>query len=371
MIRIRTLAGVVVLAVLGIAQAEEIRLAPGEIDNLGIRFARPTPAEGVAGIEATARVVLPSAGDAIISSPQNGLLTRLVVNIGDEVAAGQVLAELKSPDFISLQREFLDALNAQRLAQSEYDRDAQLQAEGIISARRMQEAATRKAVADAALEEHRQLLGLTGMRGADVRALEERQRLQDSLLVRAPFNGVIAERMASTGERLDPMSPVFRLVDMSELWLDINVPQERLGVVQPGARVELAGSACACGAEVVTVGRAIDPATQSAIVRARLDAGTVGLRPGQFVAVRIFAVAADGAALPMHEISATAVTRSGNASYVFVRSADGVDVRPVEVIGVTGDRAYVIGNFDSDDTLAVSGISALKSIWAAGADEES
>jgi cobalt-zinc-cadmium efflux system membrane fusion protein len=368
MMHARTIAGFLVLAIAAIAQADEIRLAPEEIENLGIRFEKLSVASDAAGFEATAVVVLPTTSDTVISTLQSGLLTRLAANVGDEVDQGQVLAELSSPEFISLQREFLDALNNQRLAQSEYDRDAQLQAEGIISARRLQESKTHQAVAAAALNEHRQLLRFAGMRDADIRSLEDRQRLLDSLLIRAPFSGVIAERMASTGERLDPMSPIYRLVDLSELWLDINVRQEQLALVRVGARVEAAGNFGERGAVVTTIGRSIDPASQSAIVRARLDAGGGGLMPGQFVAVRI---ATDAGTTVAHGVPAAAVTRSGTASYVFVRTAAGVKATEVEVVGVNEGVAYVRGNLDEDDTIAANGVSALKALWAALEDEES
>lgn len=368
MMRARTLAGFLILAIACGVQAEEIRLSSEEIDNLGIRFEQPSPATDASGIEATAVVVLPLAGDTVISTLQTGLLTRLAANVGEEVVEGQVLAELKSPEFISLQREFLDTLNAQRLAQSEYERDVQMQAEGIISARRLQVTKTQLAVANATLNEHRQLLRFAGMRDTDIRSLENRQRLLDSLLIRAPFSGVIAERMASTGERLDPMSPIYRLVDLSELWLDINVPQEQLALVRVGARVEATGNIGNRSARVTTIGRAIDAATQSAIVRAKLDAGDADLMPGQFVAVRIVA---DTAETMVHTVPAAAVTRSGTASYVFVRTAAGVEVTEVDVVSVHGDRAYISGDFDKNDMIAADGVSVLKALWAAGADEES
>ncbi|MEJ2297206.1 MAG: efflux RND transporter periplasmic adaptor subunit, partial [Woeseiaceae bacterium] len=127
------IAAIAILTIVSAAQAGEIPLDRAEIENLGIRFVEPVPATGSAGFEATARVVLPPAGDAIVSSMQAGLLSRLLVNVGDEVEAGQVLAELRSPEFISLQRELLETLNAQRLAHNAFERDTQLHQEGIIS----------------------------------------------------------------------------------------------------------------------------------------------------------------------------------------------------------------------------------------------
>jgi multidrug efflux pump subunit AcrA (membrane-fusion protein) len=124
---------VTALALAGGAAAESIRISQGEIDNLGIRFQSPLPATEVAAAEATARVIVPPAGEAVVGAPLSGLLTALRVEVGDTVESGQGLAEMMSPDFLGLQREFLDALNTHRLAQTELERDQQLHEEGIIS----------------------------------------------------------------------------------------------------------------------------------------------------------------------------------------------------------------------------------------------
>ena len=97
-----------ILAFAGGVRAEIIPVTQGEIDNLGIRFDTPSPATEVAAAEVTARVTVPPAGEAVIAAPLPGLLTALNVDVGDSVDKGQVLADMMSPDFLELQREFLD-----------------------------------------------------------------------------------------------------------------------------------------------------------------------------------------------------------------------------------------------------------------------
>lgn len=340
-------------------QAEGIRLSPGEIENLGIRFEAPLPATEVAAAEATARVIVPPAGEAVIGAPLSGLLTALKVEVGDSVSKGQGLAEIMSPDFLELQREFLDALNTHRLARTELERDQQLHEEGIISVRRLQETTTRSMIASTSLREHRQLLKIAGLTTGEINALEGSQALLESLEIRAPISGVIVERMATTGQRMDSMAPVYRVADLAELWLQINVPQEQVAGVVAGMSV--AGHNF--GAEITTIGRSIDPATQSIIVRARVTDGAETLRPGQFTAVRIMAgSAADGQGA--WAVSASAVTRSQNAHYLFVKSESGVDARLVEVATVNAGSAIVTTGLVGDEQIAVSGIAALKAMWS-------
>lgn len=341
-------------------QAEGIRLSPGEIENLGIRFETPLPATEVATAEATARVIVPPTGEAVIGAPLSGLLTAVKVEVGDTVIQGQGLAEIMSPDFLALQREFLDALNTHRLAQTELERDRQLHEEGIISVRRLQETTTRSMIASTSLSEHRQLLRIAGLNKREIDSLEMSQFLQESLEIRAPIGGVIVERMATTGQRMDSMAPVYRVADLAELWLRINVPQEQVAGVVAGMSV--AGDNF--GAEITTIGRSIDPATQAIIVRARVTDGAETLRPGQFVAVHILA-GSGGDGQGTWAVQASAVTRSQNAHYLFVKSESGVEARLVEVATVNAGRAIVTTGLDGGEHVAVSGIAALKAMWSA------
>ena len=347
------------------ALAEGIALSPGEIRNLGIRFEAPLPATEVAAAEATARVIVPPAGEAVIGVPLAGLLTALRVEVGDTVSQGQALAELMSPDFLALQREFLDALNTHRLAQTELERDKQLHEEGIISVRRLQETTTRSMIASTSLGEHGQLLRIAGLTHPEINALETTQALLESLEIRAPIGGVIVERMATTGQRLDSMAPVYRVADLSELWLQINVPQEQVAGVMPGMMVAGDGF----DAVITSIGRSIDPATQSIIVRARVTDGAQVLRPGQFVAVRIVAgsTTVGERAWTVH---ASAATRSRDAHYLFVKSENGVDARRVEVATVKAGRVVITSGLDGSEQVAVSGIAALKAMWSGQGGED-
>jgi cobalt-zinc-cadmium efflux system membrane fusion protein len=350
--------------------AEEIIVTPNEIRNLGIEFSAPEVASEVAAIEATARVVIPPMGDAIVSAPHAGLLAGLNVSVGEEVTRGQVMAKLQSSDFLVLQREFLDALNANLLTRNEFQRDQQLFDEGIISGRRLQETTTRSRIAATSFNEHRQLLQIAGLSDSEIQSLENEQKLSQVLEIRAPFDGVILDRMATAGERLDAMSPVYRLGDLSVLWLEITVPQEKLAAVQPGMRVGVTDSAIQLPAEVTAIGRSIDPATQAVMVRATLTETGHGLKPGQFVSVRIVAGHAGGFDETVWVVPAAAVISSGGSHYLFVRTANGFDVRYALILGANADHAYLNVDIDADDSIAVIGVSALKALWLAQSESD-
>ncbi len=105
----------------------------------------------------------------------------------------------------------------------------------------------------------------------------------DRCTVRAPFPGVIVERWATPGQRVqeDDGTPLFRLLGSEALRARLHVPEERLRGIRigSGASVEVAGRGAPLPARVVFVSPAIDAASGTAQVIVQLEASG-GLRPG-------------------------------------------------------------------------------------------
>lgn len=348
--------------------ADNIALSADGVENLGIELATPHEAQAITAIDATAHVAIPPMGDVFVSAPQAGLLMRLNVAIGDEVSEGQAIAELQGPEFLTLQREFLDAVNTNLLAQNDYARDQQLYDEGIIAGRRLQETMTRAKIAATGFSEHRQLLKFAGLSDAEINALESEQRLLQTLIIRAPIDGVVLDRMVIAGERVDRMSALYRIADLSVLWLEIAVPHEKLAAIRTGMSVSIAGYVLDSPAQVTSIARSINPVTQTTTVRAVLRETGHGLSPGEFVSVKIIADNTNTSARPIWVVPAAAVTRRDERHYVFTRTLNGFDACEVQVINADSENVYLSADIDSDTDIVVSGVSILKSLWAAQSD---
>jgi cobalt-zinc-cadmium efflux system membrane fusion protein len=355
------------LAWLGAAAAADLAVSPQQLDNLGVTLAAPVEVERMPVIEATARVVIPPSREFVITAPSDGLVVRLTAAAGDTVAAGDVLAELRSPAFLTLQRDYLEALNAARLSRGELERDRQLHEEGLIPERRLRETETRASVAAASLSEHRELLRLGGLDEEALRALSARQQIQGAVPVRAPADGVVLAVLAVNGERAETMAPLYRMADLSTLWLELAVPQEQLGAVGVGMPVAVSGREAPV-AEVTRLGQTVDPATQTVTVRALLNGPDHGLRPGQFLSARVLADCCELEGAPVLAVPAAAIVRSEEGSFLFVRTASGFEARPVEVTSGGAEMAYVRQGVTAGDRVAVTGVAALKALWSAAGD---
>lgn len=365
---LKWLAGATAMLLAAATFAAELTLSAQEFENLGIQLASPTKTERVGGISARAKVVIPPAGEQVVSAIRAGSVVQVNVSLGDVVSQGQVLGYLQSPDFLTLQREYLDAFNTDSLARLQLDRDDQLLSEGIISKRRLEETDARAKAAAASLGEHRQMLRLSGMSDQQIAALAEQQRFTDRLAIRAPIDGVLLELMTVVGQRIDAMDPIYRIGDLSQLWLEIQVPQEQSSAVSIGMHVAILDYDGELLAEVLAVSRAVDPVTQMVTVRARLTRSDHELKPGQFLTVQLVTDTGTASTGPVWTVPTSAIVRSGQQSYVFVRTNDGFDVRAVNELSTTGNVAYINEAFSANTRIAVTGVSALKAMWAAETD---
>ena len=346
-----------------IAVADELVLESSEIENLGIELASPIAMERIAVAEARARVVMPPKGERVLTAFQPGVISVLHVAVGDAVHKGQILAEVQSPGFLTMQREYLNAFNEGSLAQLQVDRDRQLFAEGIISQSRLEETETRAMFASARLNEQKQLLVLGGFTDKQILTLAKQQAFHERLVVRAPIDGIVLDLMGVAGEQVDTMDPMYRLGDLSRLLLEIEVPQELSGTVALGMKVAVADCIVELPAVVESIGHTVNPVTQTVTVRAKLTHPDHALKLGQFVSVQIVTDNVADANDAVWAISSSAVVRSDGRCYVFTRTESGFAVREVNIVGATDDQTYLNQGVSGESLIAVAGTSALKAMW--------
>jgi RND family efflux transporter MFP subunit len=310
---------------------------------------------------APAEVVVPPAQQALVSAPVGGVIARLFVAEGDAVTAGQTLAELESAELLERQHMYLDKLAAEELASAQEERDRGLFAEGIIAERRMQETAAAARAARAELDQARMQLEFAGFSAGDLDRLAAQRELRPELTIRAPFAGVVSVVHTEVGARLDTLDPVLGIADLSDLWIELRLRQESASQVAPGMTVAADVGARAVGGTITTVGRVVDPDTQTVLVRAELDATAIPLRAGQFLVTRVLAKPPGGVA---YGIPTAAVTRHGNEQWVFVREGETFAAEAITVLAQGDALVYVAEPIEAD--VAIEGISALKALWLAG-----
>lgn len=338
----------------------EFPVSVAQMQALGVTvmvLKKPGPITGAAY---PAQVVVPASGNQIVSAPLAGRVEALLVEEQESVKAGQPLLRLSSPDYSDLQLKLLEAASKARLTGQSVAREQQLFSEGIIPERRLQEAKAANQEAVARLRFAEASLRLAGLDPAAIRKVVDGGNLQDALTVRARTAGVVVGLDVKAGQRVQGSDTLLRLVNTQQLWLDVQVPADRLqrallNKMAPGAIGVVGRDATATA---MSMGVVVSD-NQTVTLRARVVTGAYVLRPGEMVQVTVpFVANAGGWALPL-----TSIARQDDKAYVFVRTDKGFVAQPVTVISSAGPSVQVSGDFRADQQVATSSVIALKAAW--------
>lgn len=342
-----------------------IQINQPQIDSLGIKLGKPEHASQVPVLYAPAKIVVPPTHEYVVSTTQAGLVNKLYAAVGDKVQKGQSLAELHSQDLLALQQQYLKATNELKLGQAVYNRDKKLLEEGVISDKRSQETRSQYQLYLTEASETKQLLEMAGMSNAEIQRLAKTQRLSSLLTLRASLSGIVLERMASAGQRIDSLAPLYRIADLSELWLEINIPQERIGDINVGDQVMIENTDVT--AHISLLGQSVNPENQTLLARAVIKGIPAAVRVGQKVNTRIIHGSDKTTAF---KVPNAAIAQNEGQTYIFIRTGQGFLVKPVKVIGKQDTDSIITGELTGTEDIAVSGAVALKANWLGlGSDE--
>jgi HlyD family secretion protein len=324
--------------------------------------------------------------EASFSAATAGKVTRVLVQVGQHVLAGQTLAELDRSVLAAQVRQAQAALLQARatsveartvsgtpsqtiaadqikqaegalatahanetLAQSNLERQRRLFERGIAPRKDVDDAETQARVSAAAVKQAES--GLAAARVNAAKGIGE-ARTQSSVAaggveaaqaaldvaraelsraaIRSPINGTVTKRAINDGEAVDPATPAFEVIDSSSLDLVANLPAGYLSRVKTGnqasVHMEPAPEKEFTGG-VVQVAPAVDSQTNTVAVRVRLANPDGELKAGVFANARISVeVHQDALAVPQ-----TALVVEGDDSFVFVSHGDKVEKRKVTV----------------------------------------
>ena len=304
------------------------------------------------GASLPAQVLVPTAQMRILAAPVGGTIEMLAVAPGTTVRRGEALARMASPEALSLQRDAVQAASQSALLQDSLRRDEALFKEGLIAESRLQ--ATRAAAAQAAAQagERRQGLAMAGIAPG---------RVGGPLTLLSPIDGVVLEQGVQLGQRVETAAVIYRIARLTPLWLEAQLPVSRLNEVRLGQPVRIAGSDI--GGKVIALGRSVDPASQSILLRAAVERGADRLVPGQTLEVIPGAGGTAGQQVP-----AAAIVRHEAQTLVFVEheAADNgkrYQPRPVQILRQGGDSALIEG-VRAGERVVVGGSAALKAMLA-------
>ncbi|MEM6511363.1 MAG: efflux RND transporter periplasmic adaptor subunit [Pseudomonadota bacterium] len=294
----------------------------------------PTRADIFATYDATASIE--SDFDAPAMARVAGEVVELLVEEGDAVSAGQVLARL---DGERLRLTMLSAKANLEKAQREYERYQDLHERGLVSASMYD-----------GLRYELEALKAT----YDLAALD-----YDYSNLRAPIDGVVASRDIKLGQNLSAGASAFRITNTTQLKAELRIPQSELPKFSAGHTATLAVDSMPeqrFVARIERISPTIDTRNGTFRATAVIDNTRGDLAPGMFARFSIAYEKHEDALL----IPARAIVNEDEISTVYVLANDAVEQRTV-VVGVqSGDNVEIVDGLDAGDQIVVVGQSSIR-----------
>ena len=335
-------------------------------------------------LEVTGTLVPDAQAD--VAAETSGRVMAVAIERGTSLAAGTVIARLDDRDATNQLRE-AEAAEAQAVAkvgltpgrafdaadnvevkkvrlamerlEKEYQRYARLVDEGAVS---RSEAESRQVEYLTAKEEY--AAAVQRAREAYQALLTQRVRVQvarkglDDVVIRAPFEGLVAEKYVSVGQFLQKGARVATLVRVDPLRIELTVPEIATAAVKRARSVRFAVQAYpdqSFEGRIKYIGPSLRSDSRALVVEAVVPNRQRLLHPGFFATARIDLPAGE----PSVFVPSSAVRTEATVSRVFVLKDGRAEQRFVQIGPATGDEVEIVRGLGAGERVATSGLDRL------------
>lgn len=240
----------------GSGESSGIRIDPGLIQNTGVKLARVSLGTLTQGIEVPGSVVFNDRDIAIVQARSGGIVERVYpLAGGDVIAAGAPIADIRIPEWLAAQNEYLALRHDAELAPAALSRLLQL-----------------------------------GMTQSQVRQLQSGGQPQAVMTITAPRSGMIAELLVRQGMVLTAGAPLARINGLATVWIEAEVPQNQAALVKTGNTIHALFAAwpnTPVSGKITALIPELNKDSRTLRVRAEIPNRQGLLRPGMFAQIAL------------------------------------------------------------------------------------
>lgn len=316
--------------------AGTVVIDPVVVQNIGVRTAKVVRSSLSRSIRAVGRIDFNEESMARLHPKVEGWIEDMLVDrTGDVVSAGDPLLGIYSPQLVSTQQEYLLALNnLAALEKSAFD-EIRRGAQDLIAS-------------------SRERLRLLDVPEHQIRELEESREVTDIVHIHTPVSGTVINIGARQGQYVTPLTELYMVVDLSQVWVYANVYEYELPWVKAGDEVEMTLASVPGRTFIGSLDYIYPYAeanTRTTQVRMVFENPDLLLRPDMFADVLIRSDRQDDVII----IPSEAVIRSGVGTQVFVVSGPGkFEPRLVDLGIESSGRVIVLQGLEVDEEVVTS-----------------
>ena len=309
----------------------DIFIDPVTQQNMGIRTAAVAQEPLVRTIRTYGHVTYDETRTVQVSPKSSGWIETLHVDFtGRSVTAGEPLFEIYAPELVTAQEEYLVAFQSAR----RLPRDSQT---GLLASARRR-------------------LQYFDIADSEIEALESTGQVRKTLVIRSPASGIVIEKRAEEGSHVKAGTTIYRIADLSRVWVEAHIFEYELPWVREGQVAEMTipywpGSVRS--GKVTYVYPYLRPQTRDVRIRLEFDNADLRLKPDMYADIHLQTHADEEGLL----IPSEAVLRSGERNVVFVVKGGGKFTPREVTLGLSTDGGMIqaLAGLAPGDVVVTSG----------------
>jgi RND family efflux transporter MFP subunit len=311
----------------------DVTIDPRRQQLIGVKTVAVTRASLAQAVRAVGAVRYNETRLTDVNVKVEGWIRTLYVDAtGQPIQKGQPLFTLYSPDLLNTQQEYLLALKTRDQLQQSTIADARSRADDLVASAR-------------------QRLALWDLPADALRTLEENRQAVEAVVVRSPASGFVIEKQALTGLHVMPGQSLYKVADLSTVWVEADVYESELAGVRVGAAATVTLDAYPgerFTGRVTYLYPYLDEKTRTNKVRIELANRGTRLKPGMYANVELRVGAGTGLVVPTN-----AVLDSGAEQIVFVAQGDGrFEPRKVKIGRRLGETTQILEGVTEGEQVA-------------------
>jgi len=310
---------------------EAVKIDPVTQQNMGIRLDKVTKGPLVHTIRTYGHITPDETLTAQVNLKISGWIEKLFVDFtGKYVEKGEPLFDLYSPELVAAQEEYLAAHRTRKQMPGGTGWDL--------------------------LNSSKRRLQYFDVPETEIAAIEKSGKVKKTLMIRSPLSGFVIERKAEKGAYIKAGTSVFRIADLSRVWVDAHIYEYELSWIAKGQQAEmtlpyLPGRIFK--GTVAYVYPYLQPKTRDLVIRLVFQNPEMELKPEMYADIRIKTVLkGEGLMVPSE-----AVIRTGQRNVVFVSIGKGKFVPRDVILGplLDHERVQVLGGLAAGESVVTSG----------------
>ncbi|MBU4597637.1 MAG: efflux RND transporter periplasmic adaptor subunit [Desulfarculus sp.] len=339
---------------------EVVRLSAGLIKEFGIELSIVKAGSIDQYVELPGEIRINQDRLSHVVPRVSGIVRGVRKTVGDSVKTGELLAVLESRELAAAKAAYLAAVERKELAQANFKREERLWRQKVTSEQEYLTARQALAETRIAMNSAEQQLHTLGFSETYLEKLPKQSHITYTRFeIRTPFAGTIIKRHITLGEKVNTDAEVFTIADLSTVWIDINIYQKDLALIQKGqvVQIEIGHNKQSVVGKIAWVGPLVGESTRTATARVVVPNPSGVLRPGLFVNAKV-AVSSNMADIVVPK---SALQTFEDRTVVFVRTDEGFKPQPVKLGRRNTTRVEVLSGLETGQTYVSKGAFLLKS----------